>query len=367
MTDPFLYKVKEGDNMENKRKLSSPGVVVDIILEQICLFALYMNGIFRTVNNTARPISTGAFIVFILASDIIGFKLLSHRKEIILNSWLIVVWPFGIYTYLTYITLFKLYIICSLSAVLLFTGLFALLLYRSKFKDGIGKSGKQKEYISKCAFFMHFAMTLCMTVLLVFMIINRISGNNILNSKTQPSGKPDSAYSIEECIDDLMILEEDNWKAANTESKLNVLGIIANIEGDSMGITHTFTVGTSKLEDKVYGGYSNDTFTVYIDIDHLEYSDPRSVVNTVCHEVRHCYQHMTVLEYENADESSKGLLIYKEAAKYKEEFENYPDVEENPTEYFYLACETDARAYAREAAPKYFEAVDKHSGNSRSS
>lgn len=63
----------------------------------------------------------------------------------------------------------------------------------------------------------------------------------------------------------------------------------------------------------------------------------------------HSYQHRLVNAYNTADENFKELRIYRAAAQYGQEFNNYTGGEYDFCSYYYQYCETDARDYAEDA------------------
>jgi len=174
------------------------------------------------------------------------------------------------------------------------------------------------------------------------MLINRIAGNNLISTKVDSYETVGSHYSIDDHMDEILLLQESKWKKLDTTEKLKVLNTVANIEASNMGISHIINLGTSKLDKQILGQYSNEKYTAYIDIDHLENDDVNDVLNSVCHEVRHCYQHLIVEEYESAAPESKNLMLYKDAIIYKQEFEHYGDLTKDIMRYYTLNCEVDA-------------------------
>ena len=118
-----------------------------------------------------------------------------------------------------------------------------------------------------------------MTIILVFMLINRIAGNNLISTKVDSYETVGSHYSIDDHMDEILLLQESKWKKLDTTEKLKVLNTVANIEASNMGISHIINLGTSKLDKQILGQYSNEKYTVYIDIDHLENDDVNDVLN----------------------------------------------------------------------------------------
>ena len=339
----------------------------DLAFYQAIMLMNYLTLLFRSIEDISRPLSTFLFIALIIAADVIGIKLLSSRKEYALKCFLITIFPFGVYTLFTYRKLLETYIICSGIVVGLTTAIFAIVLYKIRLHNRCNKCQYIMGMLSRCLFYMYFAIVICMTIILVFMLINRIAGNNLISTKVDSYETVGSHYSIDDHMDEILLLQESKWKKLDTTEKLKVLNTVANIEASNMGISHIINLGTSKLDKQILGQYSNEKYTVYIDIDHLENDDVNDVLNSVCHEVRHCYQHLIVEEYESAAPESKNLMLYKDAIIYKQEFEHYGDLTKDIMRYYTLNCEVDARNCAENAVIVYNKLISAYNVSSENS
>ena len=102
-----------------------------------------------------------------------------------------------------------------------------------------------------------------MTIILVFMLINRIAGNNLISTKVDSYETVGSYYSIDDHMDEILLLQESKWKKLDTIEKIKVLNTVANIEASNMGISHIINLGTSKLDKRILGQYSDEKYTVY--------------------------------------------------------------------------------------------------------
>ena len=71
------------------------------------------------------------------------------------------------------------------------------------------------------------------------------------------------------------------------------------------------------------GYYSDNTHEIVIDMDSLLNDLSWEVLDTVCHEAYHSYQHRIVDAFNNADGNSKNLKMFRKASSYASEFNNY--------------------------------------------
>lgn len=142
------------------------------------------------------------------------------------------------------------------------------------------------------------------------------------------------------------VLDEDIWKEMDIGEKLDALQTVADMNRDFLGISHELNVASSNTRESVSGHYSDKSHLITIGLDSLLTDSAQDLVNTVSHEAYHAYQYRLVDQYENADEDSRLLLIYQDAAIYKEEFDQYIDGDDDFIGYYLQSCEMDARDYA---------------------
>lgn len=62
-----------------------------------------------------------------------------------------------------------------------------------------------------------------MTIILVFMLINRIAGNNLISTKVDSYETVGSHYSIDDHMDEILLLQESKWKNSTLPKNLRFL------------------------------------------------------------------------------------------------------------------------------------------------
>ncbi len=100
------------------------------------------------------------------------------------------------------------------------------------------------------------------------------------------------------------------------------------------------------LRDGASGSYFDYAHEIIIDRAHLLTASPWEVLDTVCHEAYHSYQHRLVDALAGADKDSRNLRLFRKANSYANEFHNYIDGKEDFCSYYHQDCESDAREYA---------------------
>lgn len=101
---------------------------------------------------------------------------------------------------------------------------------------------------------------------------------------------------------------------------------------------------------------------ITINIDHLEVDPAHDILDSLCHEARHAYQHRLCDVYDSVSEEQRELLVFYNVQMYKQEFSNYVNGKEDAFGYYYQWCESDARAYAREAVIDYYSKIETYLG-----
>ena len=139
----------------------------------------------------------------------------------------------------------------------------------------------------------------------------------------------------------LAFFSENNWSDISIEEKTTLVEKYKNLVAESLGLEQVPEVAWLDESERAYGYYDASSNTVCLNRAYM--NDPKELVNTIPHELRHAYQHMR---------AEKGESILDDL--YKLNFENYI----NPipladgkylffTDYQDQLVEAEARAYAR--------------------
>ena len=89
--------------------------------------------------------------------------------------------------------------------------------------------------------------------------------------------------------------------------------------------------------------------------------DSTEAVDTLCHEVRHAYQHDSVDAFLSLDKEYQQLVIFDDMRAFYENLEDYQSaMRDGFEEYENQTVEADSRKYAEERTAFYFETVEKY-------
>ena len=81
------------------------------------------------------------------------------------------------------------------------------------------------------------------------------------------------------------------------------------------------------------------------------------VLDTLLHEIYHCYEHRLAEVYTSADPELQRLRLFRDAADYAGEVAQPVDPEEDYSAYAAQAMETDSRAYAAAGVQEYYHRI----------
>ena len=157
-------------------------------------------------------------------------------------------------------------------------------------------------------------------------------------------------YEIDDNIKNaLERFDADNWAYMDEPYMLEAMEELKEVVADKLGIENAPSISIYEANDGNYGFYDAKDNTININRNYIV--EPREVVNTLIHELRHAYQHFRA-----------GIFETREDAMYKENFDNY--ISPIPLgdgswlffmDYLCQYVEVDARAFANYIT----EAMDK--------
>lgn len=152
-----------------------------------------------------------------------------------------------------------------------------------------------------------------------------------------------------------VLRSEEDWAALSGEEKLEVLEALKEDQRLALGISERIALREEEwLGDRVLGRYEDAAGRVSVQREHLETAPAREVVNTICHEMYHCYQHRLVELYKTAQPKNRDLQLFDRAKIYLKESGDYKRAAEDGYDaYARQMVENDARYYAQMTAERY--------------
>lgn len=197
---------------------------------------------------------------------------------------------------------------------------------------------------------------LCILILIVPVGVSNVFGLGLLTTKTPLVSAASEAdeWTVKNNIDTISLLREEAWEKLNPQQKLDVLGVILNIEIRYLGLNHEVYLKSSVLDGETAAHYNHKDHEIVVDIDLLKTASAADVLDSLCHECYHAYQYQIIALYEASPEEYRDMLLFQYVDSYMEEFSNYDDGSQDPMNYYYQTVEVQARQYAEVSVADYY-------------
>ncbi|MDO4322167.1 MAG: hypothetical protein Q4C61_06535 [Lachnospiraceae bacterium] len=227
-----------------------------------------------------------------------------------------------------------------------------------RIRDGRLRKGLFKRLLNRELQLIQTACAAGMAAMLLVLGAGVLFGSAVLRpSGTMEMAVTTDAQNISNSMDTVLLLQEKEWRELSVKERLDVLQTAANIERTYLGLPHELNVGAANLDESLLGYYNDNTHEIILNLDQISETQAYELLETVCHEAYHAYQHRLVDAYNGADARTRGLRMFKKAGRYAEEFGSYIDGTEDFCGYYDQECENDAREYAEKAVCDYYDRI----------
>ena len=321
-------------------------------------FLYYRGQVFRCLRGYTYARSVGVLAVLLVCSVVTGYFLYWDEDEDGL------VWNlacgYGLYTVLAYkdfrAGFFRsVLMVCSLVWLLL-----ALFILTRKIRKRKSRRARKRIIKGRIRRALAFSRIIFGAGFLVIMI--PLFANSFLMSYLIPAPgntvTESSAENLKENARELIgRLEDDIWAELDLYERLEVLGIVAEIEKYRLGLHHELSLGTANLDVGIAAHYSDYNHTIVVDLDHLMEASSWDMVDTVAHEAYHSLEYCMAEAYNEVSEELKNTAFFHRAKVYAQEFADYIDGSEDFNAYYGQLCESDAREYGERVSHAYFNAL----------
>ena len=347
--------------MKKENTLSKFGFIIENFIWILISMIWYKNVLFRCIGShtflESKLILWGILLTSCIIGSFLEMKNIRNRVSVFFN----LVLGYGIYTVLTYIQIRQTLIISSLSVVTVSSIICAFLIMCRKIKNRKRFRKILCRRTLHVAFVTQRLLGIGLTLIMALLGVNILFGSTIMKSTVNTATQTNlSEQSLANNIEIIALLQDDTWRSLSVQERLNVLQTVANVEQRYLGLSNELNVGATNLREDVMGYYSDNTHEIVVDIDSLLNDSSWEVLDTVCHEAYHSYQHRMVDAFNYADENSKSLKIFRKASYYANEFNNYISGEADFCKYYYQDCESDARDYAEDAVYNYYRRINEY-------
>lgn len=319
--------------------------------------------LFRTFNESKAILWAICGVCFVL-TYLLTFRKRRNYASVLTNTLL----PFGIYSLLAYDDAHLLIISVLEFAIMAvcFLYCFAVIVRKIRREDFDEVIKVIKSRLYHCAVGMKTIAALGLSVLIAYVYVLNVFGI----PSVVPAVEPTKAVAenkqeiLSENLPVISLIDESEWKKLSEEKKLDVLQTLANVEKAQQGISHEVLVCAEPLGFSTYGLYDHNSHTVTLNSNIIIGDDAKQAVKTLCHEVRHAYQHDVADAYLSLDKEYQQLGIFDDVRKYYENLDDYKQVSKDGfEEYENQPVEADSRAYSEKRSEFYFEQAKKYLDN----
>lgn len=176
----------------------------------------------------------------------------------------------------------------------------------------------------------------------------------------QEAEKPAAQEQSQHAQEILMLFQEETWDQLNRQQKLNALQGLVDLDCQYLGIQDTVTVRAVSMFDQTRSYYTDSDKQISINVEDLLYAPVKENMDSVLHELYHCFEHRLVDAYEMLDQKSQQLKAFEDIKTYQKELEKYTDGGEDYTSYYNQLCEIDARKYAEVSVEDYYQQIEEY-------
>ena len=152
-------------------------------------------------------------------------------------------------------------------------------------------------------------------------------------------------------------LNQTVWDQSGKKERLATLQSLADFQMEFLN-TPVLQVIAEDLGENTEGKYVYPDHVIIIDSGFLQSSDAAQAVDLICHESRHAYQRGVVDMLDWNDPDVCNHYYYRNAQRWKQNFEHYNPAETGYEEYAEQDIEKDARSYAANSVEAYSRYLD---------
>lgn len=324
-------------------------------------FIWYKNLLFRVLRHRDVYASLQFLFVMMLISAVFFIVVMNRRK----NGWTAIscfVLPFGIYTMLTYSMTSSVFIRVVLVTSIFLSVAYSFFLFTRKINHK-GKNARRKVLrirLSRCMYSVSCIMAVAMLTLMVGIGWNGYFGTGLVTSSVKAEGQQQDVEdedTMEANMDAVLKLQPVVWEYLNTHERIDALQTVCNIETHYLGLNDPVTVQGDNLSPYTLGSYSDAQRLIRINLNHIENDPVEDVLSTILHEIHHSYEHCLAEVFDNISPEYRYLRLFKDAAHYSQEVDDYINPRDDYYEYMTQWLEMDSETYAELGVKEYYACI----------
>lgn len=343
-----------------RNEMGKKRYIINMIYGNIIFLWIYYITIFSAMKGFSELQSFILLIVAIFMGALLDLLLLGRYarnwRNIVITIPLI---PGGytIYTYLYYRSDWCKKVLCVAG---MFWGCYVIVLFVRRIKEKADCRRIILSRMRRAYWGAKYVGALVCTMVIIIALIDTCVSHRRLGCAF---GIEATAYNDEDSLaanmEQVLKMQPEEYSKLSVDEKVELLQVMADIQGRYLGLDRRVTVKTSSLENDRLGYYRDSTAVIQIDTEHLS-DDPQSVLETLYHEMFHAAQHQYAHIYDQVSEENKKSYFLMDAEIYAEEIENYVNGENDILEYYSQKLEQDARAHGIIDAQQVYDRIEEY-------
>lgn len=346
--------------MKNKQKYSWHIFLKRYAIYTVIVWLLYSAFMMRSLPGRTLNQSMWGLETMLILFGVVGTGVLFRNERTRAANVACVFLPYGVYTVLAYRNMIRrIYYLPLLLAISIGMVCSGIVLCRKLPRTKCPQKIWRKRW-ERCIWLMSMFASVGLACTLGAYFGNSFGKALLIDSEVTPLVGNHAAaenQTMEAQKDTLMLLQQETWEQLSIQKKVDVLQTVANIEAHTLGLPNELNVGADELTIGTLGGYEDSKHRLCISLEHLETSPVENVLKTICHEAYHSYQSRIAEIYQELPEQQRTLMLYRDAAVYAAEMDDYQNGATDFENYYNQQMEADARKYAEITVEKYDDYV----------
>lgn len=335
--------------MRDRNTMSPAYYLFENIWWSVLSTASYRAACFRPIAGTSFARSTGLLWTFTIASLVIGLLLTYRKRRNYISLIATVSLPLGVYSVMScWFALWRMFLVIVAITVLVI-GVYLYLVMA-----GVRTLRKLARHLIWFSLGMRTICAFGSLILTTTLFVSWLFGLPLLRASVKAE-LPDAAseLTVSDHATELLPLADGTWMSLDTQEKLDVLQVLANIEGSRLGLGHELNVGCDVLGELTAASYRDSEHLIVVNLKRLN-DEPSAIIDSICHEAYHALERRLVELAMAAPESAQSLNVVKRGKQYALEFEQYKDADTDGfLAYYTQSVEADAREHAELATEDY--------------
>lgn len=238
-------------------------------------------------------------------------------------------------------------------------GVYVLILFSRKIKRKRFKRKIIKARMKKVRRFFYRLACVGMSIIVFGLYLGRLFSQWYFSIWVDNRYEATGGEMIEGNFEILSRLKE--WENFSVNEKLQVFQVITQIECRYLGVSEDLSIVLdNQMMDHEVGYYDDVKKCIVLNGSIAQEGSGWYIIEVLLHELYHIYERQVADLFEGLDRNEQRLLLFQDARQYQMEFNHYVNPDIDPTGYWDMQCESDARSYAEKRVVYYANVLNEN-------